>query len=59
MIIELTKRGWQGHAKGCVNGLEFNFYASGATRAEVAKALFLDVKKACEYARSRAWGDVA
>jgi hypothetical protein len=51
MEIKLTKLGYQGQVKGCINDIPFCFYANGETFKNVHQQLVFEVAKLCAYAR--------
>ena len=51
MEISLTKHGYQGQVKGCINGIPFCFYANGDTFKNVHQQLIFEVAKLRAYAR--------
>lgn len=51
MTINLTKYGYQGQVKGCINGIPFCYYANGDTVKSVHQQLIFEVAKLCAYAR--------
>lgn len=51
MTINLTKHGYQGQIKGCINDIPFCFYANGDDARSVRLQLILEVAKLCAYAR--------
>lgn len=51
MTINLTKYGYQGQVKGCINSIPFCFYANGDTAKTVHQQLIFEVTKLCAYAR--------
>lgn len=51
MTINLTKHGYQGQIKGCINDIPFCFYANGDNAKTVHQQLIFEVAKLCAYAR--------
>lgn len=51
MTINLTKHGYQGKVKGCINGISFCFYARGDAYRSVYQQLIHQVAKFCAYAK--------
>jgi len=51
MEISLTKHGYQGKVKGCINGIPFCFYANGETFKAVFQQLIHHVGLLRAYAR--------
>jgi hypothetical protein len=51
MEINLTKHGYQGQIKGCINGIPFCFYANADTAQSVRHQLIYHVGLLRAYAR--------
>ena len=56
MEISLTKHGYQGQIKGCINGIPFCFYANADTAKSVRHQLIYHVGLLRAYARLAAQG---